>query len=292
MSIVSSRIKVYSDALLTHLVATVNGTTAASQAISVTGLNASTQYWVQAEATDNNGLTGTSAYSTFTTSAANYSWSGLGVDYTQYYNVLDVNISVSCQGASFTECGIQFSTSSDFSGSIISGSNTTLPADDFTDEVSGFAEHTTYYYRYFATSTEYGTQYYAPQGNTITTHYAQPVVTLTHSNVTDTTATVTATYTGNMPLDHSTCSFTYVEHGQSNPIYINIDNMVAGTPYSANLSGLTPNTRYDIEFDAEYYDGEVTVTDSLTTLQSRPTVAISGVSNVTPSSAQVNITIS
>ena len=291
MSIVSSKVKIYSDSALTVLVATVNGTTSLTQTIAVTGLNPSTQYWVQAEAEDNNGLTGYSPSSTFTTAAANYVFSGSGVSYSSSYNLLDVDIAVTCAGATFTACGIQFCTASDFSGSIISGVNTTAPANDFVDEVGGFAENTLYYYRYYATSAEYGTQYFAPQNNTITTHYAQPVITVTHSNVTDTTATVTATYTGNMPLDVVNAIFGYHVHGQSSIQYLNIDNMVAGTPYSVNLSGLTPNTQYDIEFTHPYYDTNITATDTMTTLPSRPVITITGVSDITPSSATIGISI-
>lgn len=292
MSIVASKVKIYSDSALTVLVATVNGTTSLTQTIAVTGLNPSTQYWVQAEAEDNNGLVGYSPSSTFTTAAANYVFSGSGVSYSSAYNLLDVDIAVTCAGATFTACGIQFSTNSDFSGSLISGVNTTAPANDFVDEVGGFAENTLYYYRYYATSAEYGTQYFAPQNNTITTHYAQPIITVTHSNVTDTTATVTATYTGNLPIDTSEATFTYHISGQSNVQYINIDNMVAGTPYSTNLSGLTPNTQYVFEFDHPYYDTNITATDTLLTLPARPNVVISGISNITPSSADISLSIS
>lgn len=292
MSIVSSSVKIYSDSTLQTLVATVSGTTAATQTIAVTGLNTSTQYWAQAEATDNNGLTGFSSSFTFTTAAANYTFQGI-VGYSSVYDTLDCDIQVSCPGATFTECGIQFCTASDFSGSIISGSNTTSPADDFVDEVSGFAENTTYYYRFYATSTQYGTQYHAPQNNSITTHYDEPTLTITTSNITDTTATISLLYTGNMPVDASAMSAVYVVHNsQQSPTYLQLDHLTAGTPEVFNLSGLTPNTQYDVSWDVDYYTGEVSQLATFTTLPARPTVVISSVTNVTPSSANVNITIS
>ena len=292
MSIVSSRVKIYSDVSLTQLVATVNGSTSAVQSLVVTGLNPSTNYWAVAEATDSNGLTGYSAAQAFATAAATYVFQGV-VGYSSAYDTLDCDIQVSCAGATFTACGIQFSTTSDFSGSIISGSNTTPPADDFVDEVSGFAEHTTYYYRYFATSNEYGTQYYAPPANTITTHYAEPVLSISHSNVTDTTAIVSCTYTGNMPVDPLAMNGQIVRHdGQGSPIPLQFDHLVAGTPENFNLSGLSPNTQYDVEWNVEYYDGEITQSDSFTTLAARPSVSITGVTNITPSGATVGISIS
>lgn len=293
MAIVSSRVKIYSDVSLTQLVATVAGTTAASQTIAVTGLNPSTNYWAVAEATDNNGLTGYSVAQSFSTSAATYVFSGYGVSYSSSYDTLDVDIQVSCSGATFTACGIQFSTTSDFSGSIISGVNTSGAADDFVGEVSGFSEHTLYYYRYYATSTQYGTQYYSPTpNNTITTHYDEPTLTIGHSNVTDTTATVTFTYTGNMPVDYTAMSAIIKAAGAQSGIDVQFDHLVAGTPMPVTLSGLTPNTTYTTSWDVDYYDGEVSQFDSFQTLAARPNVLISGVSNITPSGATIGITIS
>lgn len=290
--IVSSNVKIYSDSACTQLVTTVAGTTSASQTIAVTGLTSNTQYWAVAEATDNNGLVGRSSVSTFSTATATYVFQGT-VGYSSAYDTLDCDIQVSCPGATFTECGVQFSTNSDFSGTLITGSNTTSPADDFVGEVSGFAEHTTYYYRYFATSTQFGTQTWAPSGNTITTRYDEPTLTISHSNVTDTTATVSFLYTGNMPVDYTAMNGTIQRHdGQGSPMSVQFDHLVAGTPMPVSMTGLAAGTQYDVEWNVEYYDGEITQSDSFTTLAARPVVTITSVTGVTPTSANVNITIS
>lgn len=290
MAITSSAVKIYSDAACQNLVATFNGTTAASQAISITGLSAETTYYARAEATDSNGLTGFSAVQSFATAATGYTWTGAGVTYSSTYDTLDVDIQAHCAGATFTQCGIEFSTNSHFTGTIISDYKV---SDDYVDDISGFAEHTTYYYRYFATTTEYGTQYYTPQNNIITTHYDEPTLTITPSNITDTTATISLLYTGNMPVDVSAMSAVYVVHNsQQSPTYLQLDNLTAGTPEVFNLSGLTPNTQYDISWDVDYYTGEVSQIATFTTYAARPTVTISSISNPTPSGATVNITIS
>lgn len=290
MSIVSSKVKIYSNAALTNLVATVNGTTSLTQALTVTGLNSSTQYWAVAEATDNNGLTGYSASQTFTTSGASYVFSNETVEYESSYDTLFVSVDVGPSSFTFTECGVQFSTNSDFSGTLITGTNNN---NYFSGDVSGFSEHTTYYYRFFATTAAYGTQYYEPQGNTITTHYAEPTLTITSSNITDTTATVTFLYTGNMPVDAQAMSGAIGRRdGQGTPIALQFDHLTAGVPEVMNFSGLAPNTIYDVTWDVAYYDDEVSQIHSFLTLASRPSVAITGITNITPSGATVGLTIS
>ena len=285
MAITSSAVKIYSDAACQNLVATFNGTTAASQAISITGLSAETTYYARAEATDSNGLTGFSAVQSFATAATGYTWTGDGVMYSSTYDTLDVDIQAHCAGATFTQCGIEFSTNSHFTGTIISDYKV---SDDYVDDISGFAEHTTYYYRYFATTTEYGTQYYVPQNNIITTLYAEPVLSVSVSNITDTSAVYTINYSGNYPVTN--LSLAIAERGgQSQDIQI--QNM-SGTQSETIPYVLTPNTTYDLELSCDYYTGEVTETATFTTLSARPTVAISSVSNITPSGATVNITIS
>lgn len=284
MAITSSAVKIYSDAACQNLVATFNGTTAASQAISITGLSAETTYYARAEATDSNGLTGFSAVQSFATAATGYTWTGDGVMYSSSYDTLDVDIQAHCAGATFTQCGIEFSTNSHFTGTIISDYKV---SDDYVDDISGFAEHTTYYYRYFATTTEYGTQYYVPQNNTITTLYDEPTIVVGATNVTDTTANIYITYTGNYPPTN--LSLAYGVQG-STLSFVQIDDQT-GTQ-TVTLTGLTPNTVYAIEGNADYYTGEVTETATFATLSARPTVAISSVSNITPSGATVNITIS
>lgn len=289
MSILSSSIKIYSDSACTQLVKTVAGGTSLTQTIPITGLSENTQYWAKAEATNGYGVVGTSSAVTFTTVAVNYTFSGT-VTLNDLYSKLNANVGVSYSGANFIECGVQFATNSAFTQNVISASNTTSPADTYVGEVSGFAENTTYYYRFFATTSEFGTKYSSV--DTITTKYAEPTIVVTHSNVTDTTAVVTVTYTGNMPLNHQECTFTYVVSGGVNHQSIPFSGMVAGTPFSATLTNLTPNTSYDVEFASAYYENEVNYIDHFTTQAATPpTVNITSVSDVTPTSCNVNISI-
>lgn len=293
MSIVSTQVKIYSNADCTdqYLVATVAGTTSLTQSIVVTGLSASTNYWAKAFATDNNGLIGESLAQSFATAATTYIFSNDTVEYESSYDTLFVGVDVTGPaGATFTECGVQFCTSSDFSGQLISASNTSGAANFFSGDVTGFAENTTYYYRFFATTTEYGTQTYEPEGsrNSITTRYAEPVLSVSVSNVTDTSAVYTINYSGNWPVTN--LSLAIAERGGQWQD-IQIDNM-PGTQTAIIPYTLTPNTTYDLELACDYYDGNPTESCSFTTLAARPSLSITSISNITPSGATVNLSIS
>lgn len=296
MSIVSSKVKIYSNSALTNLVATVNGTTSLTQTLTVTGLNSSTTYWAVAEATDNNNLTGYSVAQMFTTAAASYIFSNYFVHYESSYDTLEVGVDVSGPtGATFTECGVQFCESSDFSGRFISASNTSGAANFFSGDVTGFSENTTYYYRFFATTTQYGTQYYAPSENSITTHYDEPTLTcgIENGTITDTNATAWINYVGNYPVTNLHLWITPQGGTAENIQITNMSGLQSGIDLATELGHpLTPNTTYILEADADFYTGEVTYTYTFTTLGARPSVAITGVSNITPSGADVGISIS
>lgn len=285
MSIVSSKVKIYSNSALTNLVATVNGTTSLTQTLTVTGLNSSTQYWAVAEATDNNGLTGYSVAQMFTTAAVNYIFSNYDVKYESDYDTLEVVVDVGPSSFTFTECGVQFSLTSDFSGNLITATNNN---NFFSGDVTGFAEHTTYYYRFFATTAAYGTQYYAPQNNTITTNYDEPTLSVSATNITDISADFLLNYSGGYPV--SNLRLAIAPHGGQWQD-IQIENM-SGTQSGNIPYTLLPNTQYDLELSCDFYDGEVTQSITFSTLGARPSVAITGVTNITPSGADVGISIS
>lgn len=294
MSIVSSKVKIYSNAALTNLVATVNGTTSLTQTLTVTGLNSSTQYWAVAEATDDNNLTGYSVAQMFTTAGASYVFSNETVEYESSYDTLFVGVDVGPSGMTFTECGVQFALNSDFSGTLITATNNN---NFFSDDVTGFSEHTTYYYRFFATTAAYGTQYYTPTNNSITTHYDEPTMSITASAITDNEASLTFSYIGGYPLDtvnYSNISAYFMVDGgsPSSATYVQFATLDNNVPETLNLTGLQPNTRYYVEMDLDFYDGELTQTTTFTTLVARPSVAITGVTNITPSGADVGISIS
>lgn len=285
MSIVSTKVKIYSNDTLTNLVTTVNGTTSLTQTLAVTGLNSSTNYWAVVEATDNNNHTGYSVAKMFTTAAVNYIFSNYEVNYESDYDTLEVGVDVGPSSLTFTECGVQFALTSDFSGNLIIATNNN---NFFSGDVTGFAEHTTYYYRFFATTAAYGTQYYAPQNNIITTNYNVPTLSVSATNITDISADFLLNYSGSYPVSNLRLAIAE-SGGQWQDIQI--DNM-SGTQSGHIPYTLLPNTQYDLELSCDFYDGERTQSATFTTLASRPSVAITGVTNITPSGADVEISIS
>ncbi len=292
MAITSSRVKIYSNSTLTNLVTTVNGTTSLTQAITVSNLNSSTTYWAVAEATDNNNLTGYSVAQMFTTAGASYVFSNETVEYESSYDTLFVGVDVGPSGMTFTECGVQFALTSDFTGNLITATNN---SNYFSGDVTGFSEHTTYYYRFFATTAAYGTQYYTPQNNTITTHYDEPILGITASSVTDNTANLTFSYTGNYPIDtvnYSDVHAYYMVDGGSTYTTLQFAILDNNVPETIHLSGLQPNTTYFVEINVDFYDGEVTQSITFTTLGARPSVTITGVTDITPNSATIGLSIS
>lgn len=301
MAIASTIVRIYSDALCQNLVTSASGTTSLTQSVSVSGLNASTTYYAKAFATNSDNLTGESSVFTFSTAATGYVFSNYSVEYENDFDTLFVAVDVAGPaGTHFIECGVEFCTNSQFSGNVISDSNTSASANFFSGDVTGFAEHTTYYYRFFADSTEYGYQTFAPQNNTITTLYDKPTLTITASSVTDVTAAVTFSYVGNYPVDTTTYSnmnaFFMVDGGGTSTTltFRDLDNNVPETLY---FSGLQPNTTYYVEWNVtlypnETYEEEITQSIRFTTLSATPVVTITGVSNITPSGADINLSIS
>lgn len=302
MAIASTIVRIYSDALCQNLVTSASGTTSLTQTVSVSGLNASTTYYAKAFATNTDNLTGESAVFSFSTAATGYVFSNYSVEYENDFDTLFAAVDVAGPaGTHFIECGVEFCTNSQFSGNVISASNTSSPADFFSGDVTGFAEHTTYYYRFFADSTEYGYQTFAPQNNTITTLYDEPTLTITASSVTDVTAAVTFSYVGNYPVDTTTYSnmnaFYKVDGSGTTPITLQFRDLDNNVPETLYFSGLTPNTTYYVEWNVEMYSGEtyekeITQAITFTTLGATPVVTITGVSNITPSGADINLNIS
>lgn len=298
MAIASTIVRIYSDALCQNLVTSASGTTDLTQTINVSGLNPSTTYYAKAFATNTDNLTGESAVYSFSTAATGYVFSNHYVSYESSFDTLEVGVDVAGpSGTHFVECGVEFCTNSQFSGNVISASNTTSPANFFSGDVTGFAEHTTYYYRFFADSTEYGYQTFTPTNNTITTLYDEPTLGITASSVTDTTAAVTFSYTGNYPIDtvnYSDVHAYYMVNGgsPSSATYLQFATLDNNVPETLNLSGLTPNTTYFVEINVDFYDGEVTQSITFNTLGATPVVTITGVSNITPSGADISITVS
>lgn len=146
-----------------------------------------------------------------------------------------------------------------------------LPTETQRVLVTGLTEHTDYWAVAEAsndsgsTATSYPPYYFQ-------TLWSPPVITIGHSNVTQTTATVTFTYNGNYPIDPQAMSGVIGVNGQTIQT-VQFDHLSVGVPESVTLSGLTPNTLYDVSWDVEYYTDEVSAVDNFRT-QAEPTGTI------------------
>lgn len=253
----STTLTIYSDAELTQVVAEIDGTTADTQTINVTGLTPDTFYWAKVTATDAQGNEGDSEARQFKTAV--YEFTGR-VYYTGEYDTLHASVQVTCTGATFNETGIEFSTSPYFDGEIIRGNNTTAPADTFNGNVAGFAEDTLYYYRYYAVS-DFGTQYYTPTPNTITTRIAPPVLTVTEVSSSPDTLTLSFLYSGHYPYDgYYSCVIGLADDSEQ-PIPIDLDNLHPNRPEVVTVSGLQVGSEYVVSWDVNYYEDEVSVVE-------------------------------
>ena len=124
--------------------------------------------------------------------------------------------------------------------------------------VTGLSEHTNYWAKAEATNTDSLTETSAAYP--LQTLWNEPVITVTSSNVTQTSATLTFTYTGNYPIDTSNYSDVHATFGVDGQSGTDVQFGVLqnGTPEVLNLTNLTPNTTYYADFAVDYYDGEVT----------------------------------
>ena len=252
---------IYSNEELTNVVAVIEGTNVDTQIQSVTGLTPDTFYWAVVTATDAQDNEGESTPRKFRT--ADYEFSGR-VSYTNDYDTLSANVNVTCQGATFTEVGIQFSTTPDFSEDIITGSTTSPVNNTFDDDIEGFSANTLYYYRYFATS-DYGTQIYVPDNNTITTKYAPPVLTITEVGSTPNSLTLSFLYEGDYPYDgYYSCVIGLTDDSEQ-PIPIDLDNLQPNRPEVVTVSGLQVGSEYVVSWDVNYYEDEVSAIEYFTT---------------------------
>lgn len=124
--------------------------------------------------------------------------------------------------------------------------------------VTGLSEHSNYWAKASATNTDSLTG--TSSAYQFQTLWNEPVITVTSSNVTQTSATLTFTYTGNYPIDTSNYSDVHATFGVDGQSGTDVQFGVLqnGTPEVLNLTNLAPNTTYYADFAVDYYDGEVT----------------------------------
>lgn len=136
-----------------------------------------------------------------------------------------------------------------------------------TISITGLSEHTNYWAKAEATNSDSLTA--ESVAYPFQTLYSEPVISVVASNVTQTTATLTYSYTGNYPLD--TSNYTGVSGSywpQNNPSaiqYVQFYNLTPSTSDVFNLTGLTAGTTYVADFNVDYYDGEVSQQTVFTT---------------------------
>jgi len=245
------KLKLYSDSALSHLEAefTAEGTTS-PQTIEMFGLDSNTQYFAVAYATDNNGVTGQSEPRQFRTLEAAVTVEG-EVDYTMNYNELKYIVSYS-DGDNYTLMakGVEFSTVMDFNSEV----QTFVYPSGVTgwQNASPFGAHTMYYYRFFAEFAEIGRVYGQPINNTITTMYAPPQFIITTGEITENTAEITISYTGDYPIDYNSLQGSVVGY-TGDVITLQLDALTPEHPEIVTLSGLNANTIYEVEVWMNYY---------------------------------------
>ena len=252
----STQLTIYADSGLTYVVAEIDGTNADNQTIHVAGLTPDTTYYAVVTAEDAQGNVGTSSARMFKT--VDYSFGG-HTEWTQYYDTLFADVSVSCSGAVFESTGIEYCTSPDFDGEIISGGNTTAPADTFNGNVSGFEPNTLYYFRFVATS-NFGTQYYQPTIHSITTMYAPPELSITLLEDFPEALLLQFLYSGDYPSDPRDFVCTIGKTDGSGSVYdIELREMVANIPFDVIVEYLEVGTEYTVSWDVPYYENEVSL---------------------------------
>lgn len=261
------KLKLYSDPQLTQVEAEfiASGTTS-PQTIPMSGLDSATRYYAVAYATDDNGVTGQSEPIQFRTLEASVTVEG-EVDYTNSYDTLKFITSYTDgDNYTFVAKGVEFSTQMDFHSDV---QTFVYPSEAATrwQNASPFEEHTLYYYRFFAEFEEIGRVYGQPEQNTITTMYAMPVFTIITNDVSENTAEITITYTGNYPIDYNTLRGTVVG-GTGDVITLQLDTLTPTHPETITLSGLDASTLYEVEVWMRYYDTYAEAYNSFTTAES------------------------
>lgn len=274
MAIVSSTIKVYDDAEKTTLLFTVTG--GAGNSVVVNGLDPGTSYWATVTATDDTPLTSDESpvYQFF--SLPNIEFAGPLTSGSDWFSA-EVRITTDVVGVS--RVGLIYDTSSDFSNP-----QTYEEAYGASRElrVTGLEEHTVYYVKPYLID-QFGRYWENTVAmTTVTTGYSAPVVTwtglsalgsttFTNSVNVQSTSAVTAVYVVYRPIGGSATT-------------VNLTATTGTQPVS--LSGLTPNTTYEITAYATNASGtgqstlQVFTTNALNVLVDLINVTVSNENNV------------
>lgn len=246
------KLKLYSDPELTQFEAEfLAGGTTSPQTIQMSGLDSATRYYAVAYAIDDNGVTGESQPVSFRTLEAAVSVVG-HIEYGPTYDVLKYDVDYNdAEAYTFVTKGVEFSRQMDFHSDV----QTFVYPSGATgwQNASPFEPNTLYYYRFFAEFEEIGRVYGQPDQNTITTMYAMPSFDINVHNIDATTSKITISYIGDYPIDYESLTGTVVGAG-SDIYYLNLDMLTPSHPETVTISGLVPETMYEVEVWMEYYD--------------------------------------
>ncbi len=222
----------------------------------VTGLSSATQYYYVAYATNSQGTTYTSPVSTFTTqTVAPTVTTPTSASVTSTSATLGGDIT-SNGGASISDYGVLYSTSSSGLtlanvGSGVSQVHTSASTSGvFTESVTGLSPGTQYYYVAYATNSA-GTNYTSPVSTFTTQTVAPTVTTPTSASVTSTSATLGGDITSNGGASISDYGVLY-SLSSSGLTLANVGSGVSQVHTSASTSGvftesvtgLSPGTQY------------------------------------------------
>ena len=256
---------------------TNNGTTA-SFTSNLTGLTATTTYYVRAYATNSAGTSYGDEYS-FTTIAAPTVTTAAITAITENFASSGGSVS-SSGGATITAQGVCWSTTANpTTANYFTTDGTTTP---FTSDISGLSAGTTYYVRAYATNSV-GTSY----GNELsftTPGVASSVITNPISLITSTTATSggEVTSTGGVTLTAVGICW----HTATNPTIANsTTNNGTATSFTSDMTGLTAGTTYYVRAYATNSMGTSYGDELSFTTLAAPTLTTTAISAITASSA-------
>jgi uncharacterized protein (TIGR02145 family) len=256
---------------------TNNGTTA-SFTSNLTGLTATTTYYVRAYATNSAGTSYGDEYS-FTTITAPTLTTAAITGITENFASSGGEVT-STGGAALTAVGVCWSTATNpTTADYFTTDGTTTP---FTSDISGLSAGTTYYVRAYATNSV-GTSY----GNELsftTPGVASSVITNPISLITSTTATSggEVTSTGGVALTAvGVCWNT-----ATNPTIANsITNNGTATSFTSDITGLTAGTTYYVRAYATNSSGTSYGDELSFTTLAAPTVTTTAISAITATTA-------
>lgn len=196
-----------------------------------------------------------------------------------------------------TTCGIKYSTSADGSNPI----TTSVDEQEFGQNASitGLAENTTYYAVPYVTDSD-GRTYTGDWATAeqITTGYNKPTVTISNVSTTYNSISGTVNITSTSSLV-APCTVSIMASGGTDSFTLDLTTTTGEQTFTftngsndknSHVISISPNTVYTITAIGTNSGGSTTATSTCTTAQqSTSTISITSVSDITPTSATINL---